>query len=255
MVDIDLLLRGIPGRTDEGYLGQSSCALLDGETLVDTGSRARRPMLFDGLDNAGVAPGDVEHVLLTHLHFDHAENLDLFPNATVYIYDPELERLQNGETTWADVGHVEALLSDRDVVRFTEGEVLDGIDAVHTPGHVEHHVSFVLEDGLTYGLTGDAIKNVREFVTRNPFTLYDDDVAARTLDDLAARLDFVIPGHDAPFYVRDDGGAAPCSDVELTVRLQLGADSETHVTVGSQRSDGRDLPDGVREVGAKQSLD
>lgn len=251
---IDLLLGGIPGRTDEGYLGQSSCALLDGETLVDTGSRARRPMLREGLDNAGVSPGDVERVLLTHLHFDHAENLDLFPNATVYIYAPELERLTAGETTWADLGQAEALLADREVVRFTEGEVLDGIEAVHTPGHLEHHVSFVVDDGLTYGLAGDAVKNIREFVTRNPFTLYDDEVAAETVAALAERLDFVVPGHDVPFYVTDDGGAAPCGDVDLTVRLQLGADSETHVTVGSQRSDVRELPNGVRDVGAKQSL-
>lgn len=255
MVDIDILLGGIPGRTDEGFLGQSSAALVDGETLVDTGSLARRPMLLDALDNAGVDPGDVRHVLLTHLHFDHCENLDLFENATVHVYDPELSRVEDGEFDWATARHVEAMFEGRGVVRFEEGEVVRGIEAVHTPGHVENHVSFLVEDGLTYGLTGDAVKNLREFVTRDPFAIYDDAVARETIEDLADRVDFVLPGHDAPFYVSDEGAAEPCGDVDLGVRLQLGADSETHVRVESDRGDLRDLPAGVRDVRAKQSLD
>lgn len=256
MDQIDLLLRGIPGRTDEGYLGQSSAALVDGETVVDTGSLARRPMLIASLEAAGTDPADVEHVLLTHLHFDHAENLDLFPDATVYVYGPELARVEAGEFDWATPRQIGAALEDRDVVRFEEGEVVDGVEAVHTPGHVEHHVSFLLDDGgTTYGLTGDAVKNLREFVTRNPFALYDDEVARRTIDDLAGRLDFVVPGHDAPFLVTADGGADPCGDVELTVRLQLGGDSETHVRVGSDRSGTRELPGAVRDVSTRQSLE
>lgn len=255
MVTIDLLLGGIPGRTDEGYLGQSSVALLDGETIVDTGSLARRPMLVDALETAGVDPSDVSDVLLTHLHFDHVDNVDLFSNATVHVYEPEIARVENGEFDWATSRSVAGLLDGRDVVRFTEGEVLDGIEAVHTPGHVEHHVSFIVEDGSTYGLTGDAVKNVREFETRNPFTIYDDEIGRETLDALAERLDFVVPGHDVPFYVTESGGAAPCGDVDLTVRLQLGADSETHVGIRSDRSDVRALPDGVREVGSKQSFE
>ena len=33
----------------------------------------------------GLAPGDIDHVVLTHLHFDHADNLDLFPDACVVV--------------------------------------------------------------------------------------------------------------------------------------------------------------------------
>lgn len=255
MVEIDLLLRGIPGRTDEGYLGQSSVALVDGTTLVDTGSLARRPMLVDALDTAGVDPGDVERVLLTHLHFDHCENLDLFENATVYVYEPELARVEAGEFDWATSHFVRKRLDEFDVKTFTEGELVAGVDAIHTPGHVEHHVSFVVDDDMTYGLTGDAVKNVREFATRRPTTLWDDDVASDTLDVLAERLDFVVPGHDTPFYVTDEGGAAPCGDVELSLRMQMSADSETHVRVRSDRTDTRTLPASVRDVGPKQSFD
>jgi len=256
MVEIDLLLRGIPGRTSEGFLGQSSVALVDGETLVDTGSVARRPMLEESLDAADVDASDVERVLLTHLHFDHCENVDMFPEATVYVYEPELARVENGEFDWATARYAEAMLDGRDVVRFGEGEVVDGIEAVHTPGHVEHHVSFIVEEGdVTYGLTGDAVKNVREYVTRNPFAIYDDEVALETIEMLAERLDFVVPGHDTPFYVTEDGGAQPCGDVDLSVRLQLGADSETVVTAESARADVAGYPENVRDVSARQSFD
>lgn len=255
MGEIDILLRGIPGRTDEGYLGQSSVVLVDGETLIDTGSTARRPMLVDALEEAGTDPGDVRRVLLTHLHFDHCENLDLFPAATVYVYDPELARVAAGELDWATHRYVEAALEQRDVVRFTEGEVVDGIEATHTPGHVEHHVSFLLEAGPTCGVTGDAIKNVGEFVSRSPVTFYDDAVARETIETLAEQLDFVIPGHDVPFYVTDDGGAEPCGDVDLSIRLRLGRDAETRVRVESDRTDLRELPDSVRVIGPKLSFD
>jgi hypothetical protein len=55
--------------------------------------------------------------------------------------------------------------------------------------------------------------------------------------------------------VTESGGAAPCGNVDLTVRLQLGADSETHVGIKSDRTDVRGLPDGVRAIGSKQSFE
>lgn len=42
------------------------------------------------LAEQGLTPDDITHVVLTHLHFDHAENLDLFPNACVVVQRAEL---------------------------------------------------------------------------------------------------------------------------------------------------------------------
>lgn len=42
------------------------------------------------LEEHGLEPGDIDHVVLTHGHFDHAENLDLFPDACVVIQRDEL---------------------------------------------------------------------------------------------------------------------------------------------------------------------
>ena len=111
MTRIDLLLHGIPGRSNQGYLGQSSAALVDGTTVIDTGSLARRPLLESSLSNAGVDPRDVEDVLLTHMHFDHCGNVDLFGEATVHVYGPELDRVRRGDTDWATPAWADAALA------------------------------------------------------------------------------------------------------------------------------------------------
>ena len=46
--------------------------------------------LTELLAGQGLTPGDIDHVVLTHGHFDHAENLDLFPDACIVIQRDEL---------------------------------------------------------------------------------------------------------------------------------------------------------------------
>jgi glyoxylase-like metal-dependent hydrolase (beta-lactamase superfamily II) len=250
MVQIDILLAGIPGRTDQGYLGQSTVALVDGTTLVDTGGPSRKPLLAETLDAAGTDPDDIEDVLLTHLHFDHCDNVDALPAATVHVYGPELDRV-DGDTDWATSAAIPDLLAGRDVRRFGDGDRVAGLEAVHTPGHAAEHVSFLGEaageggERVTYGLVGDAIKNCREFATREPTAIHDAGQAARTIDALADRLDFVVPGHDVPFYV-EDGRPVPCGDVRLELALQTGPDAGTRIRAGSDRET-RDLPAFVRD--------
>ena len=44
----------------------------------------------EGLKALGVEPDKVEHVIATHMHWDHAGNYDLFPNARYHIQDTEM---------------------------------------------------------------------------------------------------------------------------------------------------------------------
>lgn len=48
------------------------------------------PALLAALAEQGLEPGDISHVVLTHLHFDHADNLDLFPDACIVVQRAEL---------------------------------------------------------------------------------------------------------------------------------------------------------------------
>lgn len=98
--------------------------------------------------------------------------------------------------------------------------------------------------GVVGRRAGDAVKNVREFETRDPTAVHDESVAAATLDTLADRLDFVVPGHDVPLYVTT-GGAEPCGDVALEPAVQTGAGAGTRVRVASDRGRTRALPEFV----------
>jgi glyoxylase-like metal-dependent hydrolase (beta-lactamase superfamily II) len=58
--------------------------------LKVTGWGGGHAALCGVLAEHGLEPGDIDHVVLTHGHFDHAENLDLFPDACVVIQRDEL---------------------------------------------------------------------------------------------------------------------------------------------------------------------
>jgi ribonuclease BN (tRNA processing enzyme) len=71
-----------------------------GTFVVDTGfdeaaakERGRKIThpVGEGLKALGVEPDKVEHVIATHMHWDHAGNYDLFPKARYHIQDTEME--------------------------------------------------------------------------------------------------------------------------------------------------------------------
>lgn len=54
------------------------------------GTRGGHQALQEELAKEGLAPKDIHYVVLTHMHFDHADNLDLFPDACVVVQRAEL---------------------------------------------------------------------------------------------------------------------------------------------------------------------
>lgn len=147
--------------------------------LVDTGSGNRfQPTagrLRDNMLSAGVNPGSITDVVLTHAHPDHAGGVLLpegglsFPNATYHVsaaewdfwMGPDPDARYPGLRDFVpgarrDLGAV----ADR-LVRLKDGdEVVTGLRVLSTPGHTPGHISleFAGDDGLL--ITGDAITNV-----------------------------------------------------------------------------------------------
>src|SRR6185369_1560359 len=69
------------------------------DILVDTGfnaeeakARSRKLTLnpVDALEKFGVSADTIKDVVVTHLHYDHAGNLDRFPNARFHLQDREI---------------------------------------------------------------------------------------------------------------------------------------------------------------------
>jgi glyoxylase-like metal-dependent hydrolase (beta-lactamase superfamily II) len=138
----------------------------DGLALFDCGPSSTLPALQAGLAAEGLAPTDVRHLLLSHIHLDHAGAtgplVRLNPELTVWVSEigaPHLidpSRLERSarrlygdlfDPLWGELAPV-----PEQNVRIASGDVL-GWEAFPTQGHASHHVSY-LRDGTL--LAGDA---------------------------------------------------------------------------------------------------
>ena len=74
-------------------VGPEKTFVLDTGFDPETGKKRGRQHLRspgDGLKLIGVEPKEVEDVIISHMHYDHAGNHDLFPNARYHIQDKEM---------------------------------------------------------------------------------------------------------------------------------------------------------------------
>ena len=97
MPTVDVLLHGDGLRLDVASVGLCSPLLITGEHLaiVDTGHAGRRVPLEAALARRGIAPGDIDIAIMTHSHWDHAQNFDMFPNAQLLINEWEYAYTRN----------------------------------------------------------------------------------------------------------------------------------------------------------------
>ncbi|MFB6171278.1 MAG: N-acyl homoserine lactonase family protein [Haloarculaceae archaeon] len=104
------------------------------------------------LEAAGYDPADVDYVVMTHLHSDHAGQIDAFPDAEFLVQEREL-RYAHWPVPVQEVFYLEG---DFDVLRSDAYDVtpLDGeydvfgdgsVRTIPTPGHTPGHQSVVLE--------------------------------------------------------------------------------------------------------------
>lgn len=164
------------------------------------------------LARVGVAPGDIERVIVSHMHFDHVGNLDLFPDATVVMgraeYDcwsgPRADQpVPEHAVMPRDVGTIEEHRR-RGRLRLVEGteEVVPGVVVQpvggHTPGQV---IVEVASAAGTVVLASDAVHYHEELEHDRPFYVFSDMKELVDTYDLlraksAAPRTWVVTGHD-----------------------------------------------------------
>jgi glyoxylase-like metal-dependent hydrolase (beta-lactamase superfamily II) len=168
--------------------------------LIDTGSGdSMGPTLGQlpqALAAAGVAAGEVDTILLTHMHPDHSNGLSdaagrrLFPNAEVVLHENELphwfddaamaradERQRTRYFAWAR----QQITPYRDRVReFRAGEVFPGVTAVPIPGHTPGHTAYLIASGSESLLVWGDTVHIPELQVPRPETtmIFDTDPAA-----------------------------------------------------------------------------
>ena len=207
--------------------------LIVGETrtwLVDTGfdqemahKRGRvitRP-IGDGLAELGVDPASVQDVILTHMHYDHAGNRDMFPRARYHLQDREMNYCTGRCMCHASLNHAfEPADVARMVHRVFEGRVQfhDG-DTQIAPG-----LSLHLVGGHTNGLQAVRVRTQQGWLVlasdashlyanmeqQRPFPVVynvgDMLEGYARLASLADSPGMVVPGHDPDVLKRFPSG-------------------------------------------------
>ncbi|HTY48887.1 MAG TPA: N-acyl homoserine lactonase family protein, partial [Steroidobacteraceae bacterium] len=165
----------------------------------------------EGLGLLGVDRTQIEHVIITHLHYDHAGCLQLFPRARFHLQDRELSFATGRHMGHACLAHaydLEAVLGMVRLVYEARVQFHDG-DADILPGLSVHHVG-----GHTLGLqvvrvwtragwvvlASDAVHYLANMSSGRPFPIVADVVQMvqgwGRVRSLAGPTGAIIPGHD-----------------------------------------------------------
>jgi glyoxylase-like metal-dependent hydrolase (beta-lactamase superfamily II) len=115
-----------------------------------------------------VEPTDVDHLILTHLHYDHTGHVGRFRNARVHLQRKEYAGSMH--KTYAEAYHPEdyrEIPPERLFLYDGDTELFPGVTLLSTPGHTVGHqsVRVTLRDGRRYVLVGDVVddrRNLRE---------------------------------------------------------------------------------------------
>ena len=155
---IDLLHKGIP-RNVGCFVVETD----DGPALYDCGPATCVPALKAGLAERGLELGDIRHLLLSHIHLDHAgaagplvrEHPALQVHVSAvgapHLSDPSrleasARRLYGDsfDPLWGELAPVPT-----ENIRIVGDDVL-GLECFPSPGHASHHVSMLHADGTLY---------------------------------------------------------------------------------------------------------
>ena len=174
------------------------------------GRRIIRPVA-DGLKAIGVDPAKVDDVILSHMHYDHAGNIPLFPKARFHIQDAEMNFVTGRSMCHGVLRHsfeaehvshvVHRIFEDR--VQFHDGvsELAPGITLHKVGGHTKGlQVTRVKTKRGWVVLASDAAHLYANMDRNHPFPIVvdvDDYLEAfKTIRGLASTDAHIVPGHD-----------------------------------------------------------
>ncbi|MFC4761640.1 MBL fold metallo-hydrolase [Dyella koreensis] len=158
--------------------------------FIDCGTNHAVPRMLDALAAAGLEPAQVDWLILTHVHLDHAggagELAATLPQAKVVVHPRGARHMIDPTQLWAGAsavygeavmeqtyGRLRPIPAER-VITAPEGHVVDlqgrALRCLDTPGHAMHHLS-VYDEKANVCFTGDTFGlSYREFDTaKGPF--------------------------------------------------------------------------------------
>lgn len=164
------------------------------------------------LSRIDVKAAEVRHVIVTHMHFDHANGVSLFPQATFYVQedeyrfwveDPIATRPPFKEVSDADANAYLTALEGTNRLSLFQGDrqVIPGIQCLLAPGHTVGLQAVAVDTAKGTAILGsDSAHVFRNYREDWPSALIVDLVGwMKTYDKLRAHAsspDLLFPGHD-----------------------------------------------------------
>jgi glyoxylase-like metal-dependent hydrolase (beta-lactamase superfamily II) len=162
----------------------------DGIALVECGPSSTIDRLRDGVRALGLDPSDIRHVLVTHIHLDHAGAagtlLRDLPRARLYVHEVGAPHLVDPSRLIASATRIYGAMMDplwgellpvpaERMVVLVDGDRLEiggrRLDVLYTPGHASHHVAYhEAERGIIFAgdVAGNAIPPARAVIPATP---------------------------------------------------------------------------------------
>jgi glyoxylase-like metal-dependent hydrolase (beta-lactamase superfamily II) len=193
---MDLMLEPVTEhvhRVDTGAMAVYLLVLPGSLTLIDAGFPGTIDILANVLRELGRTPHDVEAILVTHSHPDHAAGLAEIRKATgaqVWMHPADAQLVRAGQAyrpwkvapglhnrifAWRVINRspktFEPVPVDREAVPGEDIPVAGGLTAIATPGHTAGHLVFLWPGDGGVLFAGDAAKNERRL---EPATIYED---------------------------------------------------------------------------------
>jgi glyoxylase-like metal-dependent hydrolase (beta-lactamase superfamily II) len=157
--------------------------------------------LVNQLAAIGVKPEEIDIVIITHLHWDHSYNNDLFTKARFYLQKREIEYsvapLAIHKETYF---HWERYLKIDYTLLEGDREIVSGVKAIFTPGHTPGSQSVAVDtEAGTYVLISD-LTNLAQFWEAKPKVAngvhHDLSDTYSSFEKVAQIADYVLTGHE-----------------------------------------------------------
>jgi glyoxylase-like metal-dependent hydrolase (beta-lactamase superfamily II) len=183
--------------------------------LIETGPTTSVDAVSLGLRTLGIQERDLAHIVVTHIHLDHAGGVGTlaarYPNATVWVHERGAPHLADPTKLLASAARVygeqrlRGLFGPMDPVpadrlrSISDGDKIPlgdrDLEVLYTPGHASHHVSLI--DSTSGALwTGDALgihlPDVRVLRPATPPPDIDLDVATASIERIRERAETVL---------------------------------------------------------------
>jgi glyoxylase-like metal-dependent hydrolase (beta-lactamase superfamily II) len=213
-LDLQMMIWLIKGPNGKNILVDSGCYH---DPLVTGNGLQNFIKPSDTIAKLGLSPEQITDVIISHMHWDHADGMDLFPNARIWIQKGEFEYYtgaawqQDGQHGGIEPNDVMTVvrLNLAGKVNLVDGdrEIIDGIH-VYTGGrhtYASQYVSVTTESGVVV-LASDNMYLYENMEKHAPIAqTFDAESNLKAQDrmkQIASRPDLIVPGHDPAVFTK-----------------------------------------------------